>query len=332
MSRSTDADVVVVGAGPAGSSTAIACASAGLRVLVVERAAFPRTLPGETLHPGVEPILRQLGVWDAIVARGWIRHRGVRIAWNGAPRFEAYGDSDGVPWEGLQAPRAEFDALLLQRARDLGVEVRQPCSADAVLVEEGRVTGIVADGETLRARFVVDASGRRQWLASQLRLAHAQYSPRLIAWYGYARGVCEDVVEAPLLDGDANGWTWIARVAPDTYQWTRVSFAEELLPKAWRPPRLAACAPLGDTAGADVTWRIAPPAGRGWFIAGDAAAVLDPASSHGVLKALMCGIYIGSVVQAPEDAAIAAYTQWVQSWFAHDVTALRTLYGELAER
>ena len=171
------ADVAVLGAGPGGAAAAIMCARAGLRVALVERDAFPRERPGETLHPGVEPLLEQLGVAAAVRAAGFLRHRGNWIEWGGARRFEPFG-ADGpngpdgtngaAPWLGLQAWRADFDALLVARARALGVAVLQPCRAVRPLVAGARVVGVETSAGPLVAPFVVDAAGGGHWLARQL--------------------------------------------------------------------------------------------------------------------------------------------------------------------
>ncbi len=121
-------DVVIIGGGPAGSATAISCATAGLSVLVLERAAFPRDCPGESLHPGVEPLFTQLGVGDAVRAARFVRYPGFWVEWDGPRQFVPFGQDANGPWLGFQAWRAELDALLLERARALGVEVLQPAA------------------------------------------------------------------------------------------------------------------------------------------------------------------------------------------------------------
>src|SRR5438045_191696 len=108
-----NADVAVVGGGPAGAAAAIGCAQAGLDVVLLERCPFPRPVPGETLHPGVLPVLARLGVEREVLAAGFLRHAGHFVRWNGPERFEAFGRDDGVPWLGLQAWRPDFDAILL---------------------------------------------------------------------------------------------------------------------------------------------------------------------------------------------------------------------------
>jgi 2-polyprenyl-6-methoxyphenol hydroxylase-like FAD-dependent oxidoreductase len=144
----SDFDVIVLGAGPAGCAAAIRCAQAGRRVAMLERADFPRHAPGESLHPGVQPLLRQLGVEDRFLAAGFLRYPGIVVEW-GAPEFvREFGADENGPWLGFHAWRAELDAILLERARQDGVTVLQPVKATGVLgAPDGAVTGVeTSDG------------------------------------------------------------------------------------------------------------------------------------------------------------------------------------------
>ena len=331
-------DVLVLGAGPAGCAAAILCAQRGLRVALLEREAFPRDRPGETLHPGVEPLLRQLGLGDALQSAGFLRHPGVWVRWDSDLRFEPFGADAGGPWLGFQAWRADFDSLLLERARSLGVTVRQPSSAGAPMLDGARVTGGRAPGATLPARFVIDAAGARHWLARKLSLNIRRRSPRLTARYGYARGECPARDDAPALVADDDGWTWAARVRPRLYGWTRLSWRDARRLDAGPPEELGGLAPHGPTRAADVTWRMVnEPAGPGYFLAGDAAALLDPAASHGVLKGLMSGMMAAHLCAAvikdgaSERQASREYRDWLAGWFEADVARLRELYARLPQ-
>lgn len=334
--RPLDADVVVVGGGPGGSAAAIAAAMRGLRVILCEREPGARDRPGETLHPGVEPLLVQLGMGDRLAAATSVRHGGIWIEWGGPRRFEAFGEDAGNPWQGLQVWRADFDALLLDRARELGVAVRAGCAAAAPLLRDGAVSGIVGTDGEISAGLVVDATGAARWLGRALGIASPPRSPRLVARYGYVEGSCPVRDDAPLLVGDASGWTWTARVRPRIYQWTRVRFGRTDAGSG-PPGELAGLTQVGPVRGADVTWRVADrTAGPGWFMVGDAAATLDPTSSHGVLKGLMTGMmaaHLGAASlrgDAPPDESAAAYHEWISRWFAADARQLRTFYGKLA--
>lgn len=320
---------MVAGGGPAGAAAAIACALGGARVVLCEREAAGGERPGETLHPGIAPLLAQLGVGDGLPRVTGARHAGIWVEWGGPRRFEAFGGDESGPWRGYQVRRADFDALLLERARSLGVEVRRGCAAGAVL-PDGRVEttdGIVA------ARVRVDATGRARWLGRALAIPAPARSPRLVARYGYVQGECPPRDDAPALVADRDGWTWTARVEPRLYQWTRVRFDGRATAADWLPDELAGLARRGVARGADVTWRIAERvADDDWFMVGDAAAILDPTSSRGVLRALVSGTTAGHLVaavvqrRAPAGEAAAAYRQWLAGWFAADAARLAEFY------
>jgi len=369
---SLDADVAIAGAGPAGAAAAIACARAGLRVVLLERSALPRDRPGETLHPGVEAPLRELGVLERVLDAGFVRHPGVWVGWGEAPRFAAYGADDDGPWHGFQAWRADFDALLVARAAELGAVVHEGCRALAPILHGGRVAGIETSAGELRAHHVIDGAGGGHWLARRLGLELDRRSPPLIARFGYAEGSCPARDEAPLLLGDGEGWTWTARVGEGLYAWTQLDLtphrgevAPSSPPKDARsgasppgavasspppdapcsppperarggpPAELAGLSPRGRTRSADVSWRaLRHPAGPGYVAAGDAAVVLDPASSHGVLRALLSGLHAARLVIAvraggDERRLNASYDDVLTRWFEHDAGVLRELYARL---
>lgn len=331
--RRLDTDCLIVGGGPAGCAAAIACAQAGLRTTLIERDVAPRDRPGEALHPGVEPMLRELGVTEGLRAATRARFGGVWIAWGAAPRFEAFGaHDDGTPWLGFQISRARLDEALRARARELGADVLSGTGAEAY--EDGVVR--LDDRRALRAAMVIDASGPARWLARRLALAERVRSPRRSVRYGYVRGHCPARAEAPALVGNREGWTWTARVADDLYQWARLDFDAGARAQDERPAELTGLECVGAARGADATWRmVEPAAGPGWLIAGDAAATLDPTSSKGVLKALLSGTMAGrtavAIVQRGGDAArgAGAYRRWLEDGFENGVAAMAPMYQRI---
>lgn len=328
-------EIIIIGSGPGGTAAAISLAQMGLSAVIVERDNFPRHRPGETLHPGIEPLLSQLGVAEEVLAAGFLRHAGNWVQWEAEPQLVPFGSDERGTWYGFQAWRSDFDAILLNRAIGLGVEVCQPCRSIQPIINANRIAGVITSEGNLPASFIIDAAGSQHWLAKKLKLPIKFYSPRLIAYYGYAEGECPVRDEAPAIVADSNGWTWMAKVRPQIYQWTRLSFTNETININWLPSEFQTLKPQGKTLAADVTWRIvAACAGLGYFLVGDAVAVLDPASSHGVLKAIMSGMMaahlIGQIVKgAIELQAIEAYCQWVNSWFQHDIAKLREFYAKL---
>jgi flavin-dependent dehydrogenase len=327
-------DVAIVGAGPAGTATAISCLHAGLKVVILEREGFPRHRPGETLHPGIEALFKELGVAERVSRAGFLRHEGIWVRWAGELRFVPYGTDPSGPWQGFQAWRADLDAILLERARELGAEILQPCRALHPTVSNGRVSGIDTNASSIKAGFVIDAAGCRHWLARWLGLDVRRHSPRLIARYGYLLGTCPARDGAPAIVADEEGWTWTARVGPGLYHWTRLNSDGSQPDADFVPDELGELKQSGPTRGADVGWRVVrQAAGPGYFLVGDAAAVQDPASSHGVLKAVLSGLLAGQSVAkvlmtgCREEIATRRYRDWVANWFANDVVELGGLYA-----
>ncbi len=347
----TDVDVVVVGGGPGGAAVALGCARQGLDCLLLDAGGRAGGTVGETLHPGVDVVFRELGVVGAVDAAGFLRHEGHWVEWGGPVVFQAFGSDHAGPWRGYQAPRDVLDPLLVDAAERAGVRVRRGCRAvAAVVAPDGggpaglpRVTGVVTATGTVSARVVVDAGGRRHWLDRQLGRSVRRVTPPLVVAHGHRRRSAQD---RPRLRASADGWTWEAPVTADTVSWARLSLrpggggggrgADGWGADGWgdapgAPVRSGT--PTRRPRGADVTWRCAGrAAGPGWFLVGDAAAVVDPTASHGVLRALVTGAVVARAVadraagRVTEDGAAARYTRWVADWFRHDVARLHELY------
>lgn len=328
-----DFDVIVVGAGPAGCATAIACAQRGMQVALLERVAFPRHRPGETLHPAIEPLLAQLGMMRELTEQPCLRHHGHWVQWGSAPRFIPYGGDAAGPWRGFQIQRAALDAHLLKRAGAVGVQIMQPCLNPTIICQGDRITGVKVMPDRLTAAYVVDASGRHQWLGRQWPIRWRACSPTLIARYGYCRGNLERAHRAPWLVATDHGWQWIARTDHHQLHWTTLNFHPDNKPAAKAPDPLKHLAPLGPVRGADVSWRLCDaPMGLGYVLVGDAAALLDPASSHGVLKALMSGMQAAQAIAdclawpSGEQAVHSHFGAWLYRQFTTDADALRQFY------
>lgn len=250
-------DVVVLGAGPAGCATAIYCAQRGLRVALLETSPFPRHRPGETLHPGVEPLLHTLGV----APLDCLRHAGHWVHWDKPPRFQAFNDGE---WQGFQISRSLLDGQLLSAADAAGVHILHPRRIDRVLVRQNRVQGVSADSTECKGHYVVDATGRHGWLQRQLHIPWLRFSPRLIARYGYCHDNRLHDDELGLF-AHARGWHWLARISRSCLHWTQLHFVDDTRCRE-RPRVLDQCAAVGPVRGADVSWRrCLRTAGPGYF-------------------------------------------------------------------
>lgn len=325
--------VVIIGGGPSGAAAALMLLDAQIPVTIVEQKPFPRFRPGETLHPGVEPLLTRLGVAHQLQSAGYVRHLGVWSGWGGAMQFVPYGTDTNGPWRGYQAIRADFDQRLLGSARSRGAQILAGKVSGVLLNASHEVAGVMTSDGPVRATYVIDCSGGAHTLARQLHIPIVWYSPQLVARFGYVSGRFDG--PTPSICADQYGWTWIAEVAPNCFQWTRVTEAQNRPDSAWRPQGLRGFE--GEPSrGADVTWRIAKSlAGPGYFLAGDSAAVLDPSSSHGVLRAIMSGMMAAHLAVrhlcdgADAQDCAAAYQDWLTSWFQHDVETMNSAYRKV---
>jgi len=189
-------DIAIVGAGPAGSASAILLARAGWRVALVDRATFPRDKPcAEYLSPAAEPLLTDLGVMDQLEAMHPARLRGFRIySPNGGMiqgDFAATRDADGKSLfeTGLAIPRLRLDATLVEAACAAGAELRENWRLAQLAREEGvwRLTP-VGGGEPISARLLLAADGVHSTVARRLGL-HETSRMRKVALVAHMRGI-----------------------------------------------------------------------------------------------------------------------------------------------
>jgi flavin-dependent dehydrogenase len=337
MQPIAETDLVIVGGGPAGAAAAIAARSCALRVVVLERDVAPRIRPGEAAHPGIEPLLKRLGVMDAVQTADFLRYEGHWVAWGREPlRFVPFGQDERGPWKGFQLWRPDFDAILLDGAGRAGALIVRPCGELHPIVRGNRIAGVKTKAGTWRCAFVIDATGRQRWLARAFNLQTERHGPPRVAWFGYAQGHRPELDPNPMIASDASGWTWMARIRPSLYQWVRLPLHGPRPPNDWSPVEFSGLQPMQRRRGIDVSWTIANlTAGPGYFLTGDAASVVDPLSSHGLLKAVMSGMkaahHSAAVLRrgvSPE-AAANAYHDWLIRWFRHDRSGLGDLYSAI---
>lgn len=206
-----DAEVIVVGAGPAGAATAWALARAGVDVILVDRARFPRDKPcAEYLSPQASRILANMGVLAAVEAAGAAQLTGMVIrAPSGVSfrgEFVAGHGFRGFRDHGLALRRRALDAILVQQAVAAGARLMEAVGVtDVTRHDDGRVSGIRVTGPSdppsdtpaaaaasagaLTARAVVGADGLRSVVARRLGLARTARWPRRIAFVTHYRGV-----------------------------------------------------------------------------------------------------------------------------------------------
>jgi flavin-dependent dehydrogenase len=344
-------DVLVVGGGPGGSTAAALLATAGHAVLLCERERFPRFHVGESLLPQSATILRRLGVWEEVSAAGFKRKFGAHFLFEperGASRFEFVNGLDPQNTMSFQVRRAVFDDILLRNAAAKGVTVRQ-AEVPEVLFEGGRATGArlsTAEGtdEVVKARVVIDATGRDTLLGKQLAIRVRDPALRQVAMFSHFRGVRMGLGREGgdiLIVGSPVGWFWlipldaettsVGIVCPGSVMQRRrgrsldelyaelLASSPEVTERLAGAERVEAVHPI-----ADFSYRLSRFAGAGWATVGDAAAFLDPVFSSGVHVALATAARaaddIGAALASKgrlDDGDLAAYERWANGGLDH---------------
>lgn len=215
MKPGHDYDTIIVGGGPGGSTAGAFMAQAGQKVLIVEKLKFPRFRIGESLLPYGNDVLRASGVWPKIEAAGFIPKFGAEfLVGNDTKQLRLWFRRNLAPVheKTFQVERAKFDQILLDHAVSCGCEVRQECGAKSVACDDDGVAVTLGDDTMLRARWLVDASGRETFLAKALQMPRVSLPvPKRIATFGHYRGVyrnCGDAAGHISIVRLKDGWFW----------------------------------------------------------------------------------------------------------------------------
>jgi flavin-dependent dehydrogenase len=178
----TDCDVLIIGAGPAGSLAAALLHREGFRLLVVEKQTFPRFVIGESMLPSSMGLLEQAGLLDPIEKQGFMRKYGaVFYRGNQTCNFDFANQSSAGFKYTFQVTRADFDKTLADAVAARGVEIRYGHGVTSVAFGDSNATVTVADPEgkqrNVTARFVLDCSGYGRVLPRLLKLEEPSTFP-----------------------------------------------------------------------------------------------------------------------------------------------------------
>ena len=345
-----DAKVLVIGGGPAGATIGAYLARGGHDTVLIERDIHPREHVGESFVPSTNKMLEEIGFFPKMDELGFIRKPGATwTSYRGRPGAEAKITFADVPQPEIKqdfsyhVDRGKFDAYLLRHAADQGVKVIQGVNVLRVLFDEdGRACGarvrMLGREFDLRAKYVVDASGRRGLLGRQLGLMEKDQIFNQFAIYSWFKGVVPPVGESwdyihihflPV----QRGWVWQIPITEEIASVGVVvekevfsksgkdheGFFNELIGRSVNTSQLMQNAervrPL--FVEGDYSYKMDRFAGPGWLLIGDACRFVDPIFSSGVSVAMNSARFafraIDSVEKGEktEEEAFASYNDTV---------------------
>lgn len=322
--------VVVAGAGPAGLATAIACASAGLSVLLL---APPRFVPAEagrqpleTLHPMAVRLLGRLGAAAAIeassVGRLYTLYR------NGEP---VAPDASGEP--AVHVDRRRFDDWLAAHARQRGA-VFSSAGLTGLDVDERRVHARLSDGSVANGRWLVDATGKARTGCRLAGLQWRKLGRALIARSGVVPAAGGVECERNRFDSFGWGWIWMTAAEGGFRTWTALHSPARETPGDIE--RLMRQSIEGSLRAERASWVHSYPVGVERLLAvGDAAGTIDPGSGQGILNALSSGLKAADTIlrsvagEGLPALNVVAYHRWFVDHLSLQARTLEGHYREL---
>lgn len=345
---SSQADVAVVGRGPAGVASALALHRQGLSVVVVDRN-VPRPLLGESLPPRAAPVLKELGLWADFLASGQAASYGNRSAWGSSSLVE----SDfirSVHGHGWHLDHLWFDLVLTEALNTRNIRILSNTRLLACSAGAGRRWSLIlSSGEgrrQLAVDVVIDATGRARQVARLFgarRLSH----DRLMGMVGTLRPGQEgiDLDSFTEIEAVRDGW-WYTAVLPDGLRvagymtdadsetgiiarkrggWTMLLQQTTHLRERVATYGYTLEGPIRCVA-ADSS-RLDRLVGGGWCAVGDAAGAFDPLSSQGIVTALESGQRAASAIGASARSGLRAYEAYMEDLYARYLAEWLTYYA-----
>jgi flavin-dependent dehydrogenase len=319
-------DVLIIGAGPAGTSAAAVLAEHGHRVLVLERETFPRYHIGESLLPFCYGPLQRLGLIEKLKASHFVKKYSVQfVSPNGKASqpfyfFNRYDrETVAQTWQVL---RSEFDQMLVNHARAKGATIIEGVSVTALLREGERVVGVrarMSDGaeQEFRAPMTLDCTGKEAFAAARNHWrVRDPYLNKVAVWTYYKgakrdAGIDEGATTVAMVP--QKGWFWyipqhddmvsVGIVAEGKYltrdgvRDLKQMFDREVKQNSWVEEHLSPGQQVGEYfITSEFSFHVRHCGCEGLLLAGDAFCFLDPVFSSGLMLALKSGVMAGDAV------------------------------------
>lgn len=317
-------DVVVIGGGPAGSTTGALTAEAGNKTLIVERAKFPRFHIGESLMPETYWVFKRLGMLPKLRNSDFVKKYSVQFVTATGKESQPFYFDERDPHERSQTwqvLRSTFDEMMLDNAAEKGATVWQETNVNEILMEPSdtddlpKAVGVVVTrpGEAPRrigAKVVVDATGLNALLSKRLGIRKVDPNLKKASYFAHYKGCVRDPgknggATLVLSNQENDGWFWYIPLPDDMVSIGIVGDLKRLSQLDGTPeeildaeiakcpgltPRMQGAERVGDVhVMSDFSYRATRCAGDGWALVGDAFGFLDPMYSSGVFLALKSG-------------------------------------------
>lgn len=336
-------DVIVIGGGPSGSTVASRLVQRGRRVLLLEKEHFPRFHIGESLLPCSMPLFEELGVMPALLEHGFLPKYAAEFVTADGTLTRRYAFADGlIPGapSAFEVDRAEFDQVLLENAKKLGVEVREGATVVRFeLTRESAEVTVRDDSGTEShhsAQLLIDATGQSSFLAGKLDMREMDQGLKNFAVFSHFEGAerhegkREGDISVVLVPG---GWWWVIPLAdgrtsvgqvgprsmlrgkkPDeAYLHEQIAATPYLAKRLAKATRVAPVRTISDYS--YVSKKLA---GDRFVLVGDAGAFIDPVFSTGVYLGMVGAFRAAEAVDAALAAGrfsrreFVAYEAWVR--------------------